>query len=108
MFPLHFDSILFIDGEKWSGFEMLRLHITLWAYRLFRFVCAFIPRRFSLGCWHRTMAAPRAKLKMSFNSVSSMSESDAAGLWQHLKGSITQIFAENASQLSFEVLHRYG
>ena len=52
------------------------------------------------------MAQPKQKLKMPFTHVSSMSESDAGNLWQSLKSAITQIFAENASQLSFEVLHR--
>lgn len=54
------------------------------------------------------MSAPKQKLKMPFNHVSTMTETDATQLWQSLRSAITHIFAENASQLSFEVLHRYS
>ena len=52
------------------------------------------------------MAAPKQKLKMPLSQVRTLTEVDASSLWQQLRGSISQIFAENSSQLSFEVLHR--
>lgn len=53
------------------------------------------------------MSIQKHKLKMSVSSVPQASDSEAAELWRSLQAAIRQIFAQNASQLSFEVLHRY-